>query len=165
MTRKARAVLLQLGLFFTLGLATGMLPAAAGAPVAGSCISASVDEPILLPSGAEHPSGRLTLCVTRHFTPVTTLHRTYVDGRLIGLLQSRRGYSEGATDGPYMMFHRDTAGRLHLYAFATPAGSRMATYNLSAATARAGSSTMARGAAAGAGTLVLMANSGPASGR
>jgi len=103
----------------------------AGNATAG-CISAAIAEPILLPGGSEHPSGTLTLCVSHTLSPVASLHETFVDGMPVGLLASRRGLSEGSGDGrPFMMFNRDAEGRLRLYGFATPAGDRMLTYQIS----------------------------------
>jgi len=96
----------------------------------GVCTTAEVAEPILLPEGTEHPAGSLTLCVSHHFSPVTTLHKTYVNGRQIGLLQSRRGESEGGAEQPFFVFHRDHAGKLHLYGYASPQGNKMITYTL-----------------------------------
>lgn len=108
-----------------------LLSAGFTSALADSCFSAEVDSPILLPGGAEMDSGKLTLCVTRELSPVSALHKTYVDGNPVAMLVSHRGYSEGTDDGrPFMMFNRDARGRLHLYGFAAPAGGRMVTYRV-----------------------------------
>ena len=48
------------------------------------------------------------------------------------MLISRRGSSEGleADGAPFMMFHRDASGLLHLSGYASPAGDTMVTYRL-----------------------------------
>jgi len=100
-------------------------------PASAVCARATLAEPLVLPDGSSHPGGELTLCVHRDYSPVASLHETYVDGHPIGLLISRRGVSEGnSRDRPFMMFHRDRRGRLHLYGYATPVGQRWVTYLL-----------------------------------
>jgi hypothetical protein len=97
-----------------------------------TCLSATIDEPVGLPDGSAHPAGKLTVCVQRDLTPVSTLHVTYVNRQPVSLLTSRRGVSEGLVERPYMMFRRTDGGRLQLYGYALPAGRHMITYLLSA---------------------------------
>ncbi len=112
-------------------LVIGGSGAAVAAAGPGVCTTVEVEAPIVLPAAGLHPAGRLTLCVGRELSPVSSLHRTYVNGRPVAMLISRRGVSEANDDDvPFMMFHRDARGRLHLYGYATPAGDRMVTYSL-----------------------------------
>ncbi len=85
----------------------------------GICASAHVDEAFVLPDGSEHPSGRLTLCLSRDLTPVASLHRTFVDGMPIGAFTSRRTAIEGE-DGQYFLFDRAAAGTLSLAGYSCP---------------------------------------------
>ncbi len=98
----------------------------------GDCTSAKVDSPLVLPDGTGYPSGTLTLCKTRRFSPVTSLHKTSIDRHAIGLLMSRSEIAEstGNTD-PFMMFFRQADGSLLLYGYAVPeAGNKTRTYRL-----------------------------------
>ena len=100
----------------------------------GRCVTAHVAEPITLPDGSEHAAGRLTLCASRNFTPVTTLHNSYVNGMPVGMWLARRGVAEGEpAQGAYMMFQRDSGGSLHLYGYASPSGGRIVTHLLAGA--------------------------------
>ncbi len=96
-----------------------------------ACISATLSDPILLPDGSEHPAGVLTLCQKGDYTPVASFHETYVNRVPIGLFLAQHCVSEGsAEDGPFMMFYRETDGRLRLYGYALPSRDRMTTYFL-----------------------------------
>ena len=71
MERKTRTIgLWMLGLFLV------SAPAIAG----GSCTSAVLNESLTLPDGSRHDAGLLTLCATRDYSPVATLHKTFFDG-------------------------------------------------------------------------------------
>lgn len=146
---------LALGLLIPLGVAE--------AGNRGECTSATVEEPFLAPDGSLHGAGRLTICASRRYSPVSYLHATYVDGLPVGMLISRRGTSEGPGDGqtPFMMFYRDRSGLLHLSGYASPAGDRMVTYRLDLARVPASRRVAARGGSAGSpvgpSTLVLAA--------
>ena len=95
----------------------------------GSCMSAEVPEPLQLPDGSIHPAGTLTLCASRHSSPVSRLHRTFMDGMPVGLFPSRLGANEESGEGePFMMFYRDTQSRLHLYGYAARAGGRLVSH-------------------------------------
>ena len=65
-------------------LAPGLLHADSG------CVRVRTDAPVLLPDGGLYPEGTLTLCDSLALSPVTSLHKTYVNGRPVGLLASRR---------------------------------------------------------------------------
>ena len=102
----------------------------ASAEVTGTCVSADLAEPVRLPDGSSYPAGQLTLCVSRFLSPVSALHKVYVDRQPVGMLISRRGRSEGIEDSrPFMVFQRSD-GYLDLYGFATPGRRHMATYIL-----------------------------------
>ena len=97
----------------------------------GSCIHARLPEAVLLPDGTEHGPGRITLCHTRDFSPVVSLHETVVDGTSAGLMRARRGRSEGpGTEEPYVSLLRGADGRLVLYGYAVPARGHMDTFRL-----------------------------------
>lgn len=99
-------------------LAPGLLHAASG------CVRVRTDAPVFLPDGGLYPAGTLTLCDSLALSPVTSLHKTYVNGRPIGLLASRRRPSEVSRDSaPLVVFHRDFFGRLELVGYVLPAAS------------------------------------------
>ena len=85
----------------------------------GRCISLDVPGPLMLPDGTVYPAGQLRLCRKSDFSPVSTLHETYVNGRAIGLLLSRRVVNESAGSGPAVVrFVRDAEGHLALTGYA-----------------------------------------------
>jgi hypothetical protein len=97
----------------------------------GKCTSALVAEQVLLPDGSLHPPGMLTLCDSRSYSPVSTIHATYMDGMPVGMMLSRRGTSEGGAERqPFVMLVRDGNGLLHLYGYAVPFGKHMVTYRM-----------------------------------
>jgi len=101
--------------------AVAMVALGAGAALAGGgrCVSLQLADPLLLPDGSVHPSGHLKLCRKIDFSPVTTLHETFVNGRAIGLLRSRRVTNESGGSGPPVVrFVRDESGRLALTGYA-----------------------------------------------
>ena len=59
-------------------LATGAL-VSTGALADGRCVTLEVRGTLVLPDGSIHEPGQLTLCRTMDFSPVATLHKTYVD--------------------------------------------------------------------------------------
>lgn len=129
----------------------------------GECTSALVDEPFRAPDGSLYEPGKLTICASRQYSPVSYLHATYVNGLPVGMLISRRGTSEGLNEGgkPFMMFRRDASGLLHLSGYASPAGDRMVTYRLDLARVNASRRVAAKegsiGPAVGPSTLFLAA--------
>ena len=97
----------------------------------GKCTSALVTEQLQLPDGSLHPPGTLTLCDSRSYSPVSTIHGTYMDGMPVGMMLSRRGTSEGGAERqPFVMLVRDGNGLLHLYGYAVPSGKHMVTYRM-----------------------------------
>jgi hypothetical protein len=97
----------------------------------GKCTSAHLAEQVLLPDGSLHPPGTLTLCDSRSYSPVSTIHATYMDGMPVGMMLSRRGTSEGGAERqPFVMLVRDGSGLLHLYGYAVPSGKHMVTYRM-----------------------------------
>lgn len=109
-------------LFFFLG-ATG--PARAGE---GSCVSAEIPAPIVLPDGTTHEPATLSLCVRLAVSPVTALHSAELDGIPAAFMVSRRGEAEGRTRTPAMLFLRQVDGSLLLRGYAVPEGERTVTY-------------------------------------
>jgi len=97
----------------------------------GACITLEVEAPILLPDGAVHPAGALTLCHSRALSPVSSLHKTYVDGHPVAMLASRRTSSEGGeTIEPHALFNRTAEGRLELIGYVLPGVGRSVTYQM-----------------------------------
>lgn len=97
----------------------------------GNCLSVEVAGPIELPDGSIHSATSLTLCVTRVFSPIATLHRVSLDGLPVGLVMSRMGMSEGpGSPEPMVMFRRDANGLLRLVGYAWPRGDRSQTFLL-----------------------------------
>ena len=120
------------GIARRIGVAVLFGLALAGTTSAGEdCASAAVDKPILLPDGSRHEAGLLTLCLTRDFSPVTSLHLAFVDRRQVGQWLGRRGTSESAAgQGPVMVFERQRDGALRLSGYAMPSNRGMVTYRV-----------------------------------
>lgn len=117
---------------WTRALLIPFLAFASGVAMAGGiCISVEVDAPIRLPDGSVHESGGLTLCDERPLTPVTSMHRTLVNGHPVGLLMGRRTRSEGGGElSPVVFFSRDEEGTMELFGYALPARGGSITYLL-----------------------------------
>lgn len=91
---------------------------------ASGCVRVPLDAPVLLPDGNFYPAGSLTICDSISLSPVTSIHKTFVNGRPVGLLASRRRASEVSADtAPFVVFHRDSFGRLELVGYVLPARS------------------------------------------
>ncbi|MBZ5638327.1 MAG: hypothetical protein LAO51_06160 [Acidobacteriia bacterium] len=116
-----------------LAAASLLTTGAASAGSGGGCIRVDVDQPVRLPDGNVYPAGVLTLCDTAELSPVATLHKTYVNGRPIGILVSRRRANETkGAEPPVVVFQRDR-GALDLVGYVLPAPRRSGvTYVLSA---------------------------------
>lgn len=52
------------------------------------CYKANVPGPMVLPDGSVHAQGVLRVCADRRISPVSTLHRSYVDGHPAGMFMS-----------------------------------------------------------------------------
>ena len=90
----------------------------------GSCIRVHVDQPVRLPDGNVYPSGVLTLCDSMTLSPVATLHKTYVNGRPVGMLVSRRRSNETRSDTPPAVVFQRIGGTLDLVGYVLPAPRR-----------------------------------------
>ena len=129
MSHKTRTAVIEAATWVVL-TALVILLSTVGA-LAGGCTTTELSDRVQLPDGSEYEASTLTICVSAQYTPVSTLHKTYVDGMAVGMLVSRRGVSEGDGQGkPFMMFHRDSSGTLHLYGYARPSGGQLVTYML-----------------------------------
>jgi hypothetical protein len=83
-----------------------------------ACVSVRLDAPFRLPDGSVHPAGELTLCDTRAFSPVVSLHQVLVDGSIVGMFQSRRrGTEMSLSAAPEVVFERDPEGTLALVGY------------------------------------------------
>jgi hypothetical protein len=109
-----------------------LLLATGSAQAAGACTTALIEEPFRLPDGSLHPSGELTLCLERSFSPIASLHEVRVDNMGIGLFMGRRETSLGLGDDPrpFMMFQRLSGGELLLVGVARPLRDRMQVHYL-----------------------------------
>lgn len=135
-------------------------PMTVWAASSGQCASAEIEAEILLPDGSVHPPGRLTLCDSRVYSPVSHLHETFIDGMPMGMWISRKKNSEGSGDSvPEVMFLRDEHGRLQLFGYALPTGGRKVTFVLANRTSRIRTDGRARAKLPPevAGSLVLVA--------
>ena len=129
MRRGARGLLLTASIWTAIAAFTVFVVPGAAMAETRVCATATLDEPFVMPGGAEHPPGKLTLCRSANYTPSRAIHVGYIDRRPISMLFSVRGRSEAPTvTEPYMMFSRDRAGRLRLYGFAAPSQDGMETF-------------------------------------
>jgi len=112
-----------------------ILLSVSGPAEAGSrCITLDVEAPIVLPNGAVHPPGALTLCDYKAVSPVSTLHKTFVDGHPVAMLASHKTRSEGGeTIPPHALFNRTPEGQLELIGYVLPGTGRSVTYHLNEA--------------------------------
>ena len=141
-------------------LSGGPVHAGSGCP----CIRAQADAPMLLPDGNLYPAGTLTICDSMKLSPVTSLHKTFVNGQPVAILASRRRSSEISSDAPpVVVFQRDLAGNLELvgYVLPSPTSTRRGTTFVLAAGREIGERTyMAAGSTgSAAGSLVVLAAS------
>ncbi len=124
----------------TLAMAVAALAGASlfatGAAVAGSgsgCIRVDLVEPVRLPDGNVYPAGALTLCDTVALSPVATLHKTYVNGRPIAILVSRKRANETKSNEPPSVVFQRSDGALDLVGYTLPSPRRSGvTYLLNA---------------------------------
>jgi hypothetical protein len=108
------------GLLAFASLILAALFASPGWADSGICIRAEIAHSIRLPHGEVLPPGTLRLCQGK-LSPVSHLHRTYLDGRLVGVLMSRGRTSEAsASDAPVVMFKRGEDGSLELVGYVLP---------------------------------------------
>ena len=108
-----------------------LLGGSAAAQERGRCVTVDVPAEYVTPDRVTHEPGSLKLCVERVHSPVSVLHKLYINGHPVGLIQSRTGRSEGpATEDPYVQFRRNGRGELQLVGYAWPDGKRMRTHIL-----------------------------------
>jgi hypothetical protein len=94
-------------------------------------VTAQIESPFRLPDGSLHEAGTLMLCDAKRFSPVATLHRTYVNGHPVGMFVSRNRRGESAADVvPGIVFHHDDAGHLDLFGYVLPAAGRNIAYQI-----------------------------------
>ena len=87
----------------------------------GLCVTVDVDQPVILPDVGIVPAGRLMLCDSVEYSPVATLHKTYLDGRPVGILLSRKRAGEGGVGTePRVLFRSDGKGNLELVGYVLP---------------------------------------------
>jgi hypothetical protein len=91
---------------------------AAQAFAQGPCLSVNLGRPVVFPDGSEHLAGQLTLCDWKAYTPVTQIHRSYMDGRPIQMLMGTRSTTERSVAEPDEVFFRSNGdGRLELLGY------------------------------------------------
>lgn len=161
-------VLLQIGRWM-LAIASWMFLAfllqGSGVALAGSslgCVSVDVPAPIYLPDGNLYPAGELMLCDSISYSPVATLHRTYMNGRPIGLFMSRRTRSEaGGTVAPFVVFDRDVDGNLDIVGYVQASEGTSVAFLLRPVSKKAPSAMAAVGSSPVASSLLALAASRP----
>ena len=108
-----------LGLVLAAGVAACASPA--WALSSRACVTAKVPEEFTLPDGTLHAAGRLTLCTLPAFTPVSGLHRVWVDGEGANFAMSRIVRSEASPDSPaLMLFERSPGSPLEFVGYVLP---------------------------------------------
>jgi hypothetical protein len=113
-------------------VATLLVSGLVSAQERGRCLTVDVPAVFVTPDRVAHEPGALKLCVARIHSPVSVLHKLYIDGHMVGMLQSRTGLSEGpASSEPYVQFHWNGRGQMLLVGYAWPEGDRMRTHILS----------------------------------
>jgi len=119
---------------WTLAGLTLFAPGTAPAGELGRCYSAEVRAAIVLPDGIERAPGQIRVCTSVLHTPVTSLHKVYWNGALVGLFQARRDEHEAEALGverTVFVFSRQLdEARLVLDGYATVDGKGALTYAL-----------------------------------
>jgi hypothetical protein len=115
---------------FAVAIAVSAVAGSAFAASSGVCVSAVVSSPILLPDGHIAPAGELRLCDSFEFSPVASLHKTFVNGVPFGMLRSRKRVSEGPVTSPKVLFRADGRGNLELVGYVVPNGNRAVAFLL-----------------------------------
>lgn len=114
-----------------------LLAAAPAAAVERRCVSAEIDEAMVMPDGSVQPAGTLTLCDSRALSPVAALHETRVNGRGIGMFVSHVRVAESAPDvDPVAVFERRGDGRIVLIGYTVPVRGRSVSYQLAPSSER-----------------------------
>jgi hypothetical protein len=97
----------------------------------GRCVSAELPAPMVLPDGSVHDAVSFRVCMERNLSPVSGLHKAYIDGFPTGFLTSRRVATEGARrlGPPFFVFEKNgDSEKLRLIALAVRDGRKMATF-------------------------------------
>jgi hypothetical protein len=119
-----RASLSILSVVFKAGLLGVVLFSLQGVAVAGTgvCATATLEEPFVLPDGSEHPAGRLTLCRDGRYSPVSAMHRTFVNRMPVGIFNGReeQGAQLADDENYFMLFTRRSDRPLRLVAYSLP---------------------------------------------
>ena len=63
-------------------------------------------------------------------TPVSTLHKTYINGELVGAHLGQQKASESKAATPLIFFYRNGLGQLELYGYVFPSRDGDVTYTL-----------------------------------
>ena len=117
------------------GLALVSVPVLAS----GRCVTVEVPAPFVRPDGRVHAPGSLKLCDSLRMSPVSTLHKVYLAGYPVGLLEGKVGRSEGRAERePYVLFRRNADAQLVLIGYGWPDGRTMETYSLARSEPAAG---------------------------
>ena len=112
-------------------VATVLVSGLVSAQDRGRCVTVDVPADFVTPDRVTHAPGALKLCVERIHSPVSVLHKLYIDGHMVGMHQSRAGRSEGPVESePYVQFHWNGRGQLLLVGYAWPERDRMRTHIL-----------------------------------
>ena len=83
---------------FTAVLLVGIVPGALAAD-GSACIEANIDDEIVFPNGERHHVGSLRACLDDRYTPVSVVHRFWIDGKLAGFFLSDVGPRDTAPLG------------------------------------------------------------------
>ena len=86
----------RMGLVASVIVATALVGGLASAQERGRCLTVNVPAEFVTPDRVTHGPGTLKLCVARVHSPVSVLHKLYIEGHMVGMHQSRAGRSEDA---------------------------------------------------------------------
>ena len=107
--------------------------------LAGDCASAEIGESFVLPDGSVHEAGMLTLCFRQDYSPVSTLHTTYVDQMPVGMFSSTRTEAAALENEPnddetpndyFMLFDRRPGSPLRLAGYGLSTSGAVETFIL-----------------------------------
>ncbi len=112
------------------------LAAQARAGDVGRCLTAVVQDPIVLPDGKLVQPEHIRICYKVAYSPVMGLHEISIDGNTIGMYMSRStdgprpeqtldANANANADRPFLIFLRNARGELELYSYHRPAGDEL----------------------------------------
>jgi len=120
----------------TLILAGVLLLTATVAQAGGRCFNAQIPQTMVLPDGSTHAPGLLRICKDRTISPASSLHRSDVEGRSIGMFLGAPRHVEMPVDEgrAQFVFKRTIDDKLVLLGYAVNLSNETTFFDMSRST-------------------------------